>query len=327
MQKTLAIVNLRAIENNVRKAKSLIGGRKFYAVVKANAYGHGAEQVALHIQNLADGFCVAIAEEGIRLRLAGVTKPVLVLTPPLDGYDAARLAYYGLTATVNSVRTARLCAGMACHIKVNTGMNRIGCDASELGDVLRVVGRDCAEGVYSHLYAAESEEDSLAQLALFEEAERAVKAVNPNAVAHIAASGGILRGGKFLKDGVRCGILLYGYAPAGFRLDGLYPAMKVYARRIQLTRAAGRGAGYGRLEKNVKRLAAYRCGYADGFFRTVPFGENMLCMDSFVRAEEDGAGPLVPVLLNADEYAARCGTIAYEVLCRATARAEVRYET
>lgn len=323
MQKTLAVINLRAIEQNALKVKSLLGGRKFYAVVKADAYGHGAERVALALQSVADGFCVAIAEEGVALRLAGVTLPILVLTPPLDEYDASRCAYYGLTATVNSVETAELCRGLGCHVKVNTGMNRLGCSLSELPALLSKIKGENLLGVYSHLYAAESGEDCAAQLALFDRAEGIVKKINPQAMAHIAASGGILRGGKYLKDGARCGILLYGYAPVGFQLNGIYPAMKVYARRIQTHGAVGLGAGYGRMPKLCERLSAYRCGYAEGLFRTVPLGINNLCMDSFVSQD---TRDLAPVMENAEEYAERCGTISYEVLCKASLRAEKIYE-
>lgn len=90
MQKTLSKISLPSLRNNAARVKALLGGAKFFAVVKADAYGHGAEEVANYIEDLADGFCVAIVEEGIALRVAGIMKPVLVLTPPLDKYDAER---------------------------------------------------------------------------------------------------------------------------------------------------------------------------------------------------------------------------------------------
>ena len=220
MQRTLSIVNLRAVRGNALKIKKLAGGANFYAVVKADAYGHGAEEVSRYIEDVADGFCVAITEEGIALRVAGVSKPVLVLTPPLDGYDVSRARAYNLTLTVNSVNTAALVGGAPCHIKVNTGMNRLGCDIHTLPDVLKALPRESVLGVYSHLYAPDNVAASASQLEIFRHAERMVKAVNPQAVAHISASGGLLRGGKYLADGVRCGILLYGYAPSGFKADG-----------------------------------------------------------------------------------------------------------
>ena len=118
MQKTLSVIDLCAVRHNALKVRSLIGGRKFYAVVKADAYGHGAEEVSRAIEDLADGFCVAIADEGVALRVAGISKPIMVFTPPLDSADADRCKSYSLEMTVNSKATAKLVGGSPCHIKV-----------------------------------------------------------------------------------------------------------------------------------------------------------------------------------------------------------------
>ncbi len=323
MQKTLSVISLPSIRRNAQKIKQLLGGRKFYAVVKADAYGHGAEEVSRYIEDLADGFCVAIAEEGIALRAAGISKPVLVLTPPLDTYDVSRCKAYNLTVTVNSEATAELSSGLPCHIKVNTGMNRTGCNPSEVGGVLKRLDPENIRGVYSHLFAAENFEASYTQLNLFKSAVREVKAVNKEAVAHISASGGILRGGDFILDGARCGILLYGYAPSGFEAEGFEKAMKVYARKIQTTRFLGGGVGYNFADKNYTTLSSYRCGYADGFFRGVPLGEKTLCMDSFISTKSED---MLCVMDDAKAYAEKSGTIAYEVLTNATKRSERVYE-
>ena len=127
MQRTLSVINLNSIRSNALRIKMLANGSKFFAVVKADAYGHGAEEVSREIEDIADGFCVAIIEEGIALRVAGITKQILVFTPPLDEYDVLRARAYGLTLTVNSVQSAKLIKGNPCHIKINTGMNRLGC--------------------------------------------------------------------------------------------------------------------------------------------------------------------------------------------------------
>lgn len=322
MQKTLSVVDLGAIRRNAQKIRRNLGKRTFYAVVKADAYGHGAARVAHAIEDLVDGFCVAIVDEGAALRAAGVSKPVLVLTPPLDREDCARAAFYRLAVTVNGVRTAELVGNAPCQIKVNTGMNRLGCPLDELPSVLRLLNAAQIQGVYSHLYAAEEEGASAKQLQLFDRAEKTVKSVNPRICAHIAASGGFLRGGEFLKDGARCGILLYGYAPVGFPREGWQPALKVYARRTQTTRFIGGGVGYNVADREYGELSAYRLGYADGFARNVPLGEKTLCMDSFIR---EGGDEWLCVLDDADAYAKRSGTISYEVLTSVTKRSELRY--
>lgn len=323
MQKTVSYISLPAVRQNALKVKSLLGERKFFAVVKADAYGHGAEEIARATEDIADYFCVSVIDEGAALRVAGISKPVLVFTPPLDEGDVLRAAAYNLTVTVNSAETARLCSGLKCHIKVNTGMNRYGCGLSGLDEVLRVLDPASVEGVYSHLYAPENPAASAKQLALFNRAEEKVKAVNSAVCAHLSASGGILRGGNFLKDGARAGILLYGYAPAGFSNRDFKPALKVYARRAQVTPYIGGGVGYNLSDKNYKNLNVYRLGYADGFFRGVPLGEKTLCMDAFLSVNGED---YLPVMTDAAEYALRAGTIPYEVLCRVTQRSLRIYE-
>lgn len=326
MQKTLSVINLRAIRQNAIKIKSILGERKFFAVVKADAYGHGAEEVARYIEDIADGFCVAIIDEGAALRVAGISKPILVFTPPLDKSDAARAAFYNLTVTVNSVKCARLASGIDCHVKVNTGMNRLGCNLDELPKVLKAVRRENLKGVYSHLYAPQNAELSARQLKIFDEAEAVARAKNPNICAHIAASGGLLLGGKYLKDGARCGILLYGYVPSGLGKCGFKSALKVYARRTQVTKFIGGGVGYNIADKEYQTLSSFRLGYADGFSRVVPLGEKTLCMDAFIAENGKNPGRTVCVMKDADEYARRCGTISYEVLTSVTKRSERVYE-
>lgn len=323
MQKTLSVINLRAIRENALKIRKRLQNKKFFAVVKADGYGHGAEEVARAIEDVCDGFCVAIIDEGAKLRIAGIQKPVLVFTPPLDVFDVERAEFYSLTLTVNSVATARLIGGSPCHIKVNTGMNRTGCSLKELPEILKNLNPEQIEGIYSHLYAPHNGAASKLQLELFNRAEGMAKSVKHDICAHLSASGGLLRGGEYLKDGARCGILLYGYAPAGFGSFGFRPALKVYARLTQKTRFIGGGVGYNQADKNYKSLSVYRLGYADGFSRTVPLGEKTLCMDAFLSI---GGGKTKCVMKNADEYANRCGTISYEVLTRVTQRSERIYE-
>ncbi len=323
MQKTLAIIDLSAIRHNAKLVRSMIGNAFFYAVVKADGYGHGAEQVALAIEDIVDGFCVAIAEEGAALRIAGVQKPVLVLAPPLSADDINALSYYNLTATVCDLSSANLAKNLSCHIAVNTGMNRYGCSVDDLTELLKVMPADSVTGVYSHMYAPNNPAAAQAQLKLFCRASAKVKEYAPQALAHLSSSGGIALGGDYLQGGVRCGLMLYGYAPHGFSVKGLKPALKVYARLAQSTKPIGGGVGYNLAERSYNRLYTYRLGYADGFARTVPLGEKTLCMDAFISQKRE---ELLPVFTDAESYAKRCGTISYEVLCSVTRRSERVYE-
>ncbi|MCD8308636.1 MAG: alanine racemase [Clostridia bacterium] len=322
MQQTVSVIDLNAVRHNALLVKERICGKKLYAVVKADAYGHGAERVALALQDIADGFCVAIVGEGVRLRVAGVTKLILVFTPIADKGDADAARFYGLDVTVNGKRAAALSQGLGCHIKVNTGMNRYGCSINQLKELLNSLNGLQVNGVYSHLYDVQNLSASEKQLELFCAAQSMVKSRYPDSMAHLSASAGVMLGGKYLQDGVRCGIALYGYMPQGFYLKGLKPALKVYAKRTQVTQFSGGGIGYGSAQKDYGTLSTYRLGYADGFMRTVPFGEGCLCMDGFISTENS---EWIKVFDNADDYAKKCGTISYEVLCSVTRRSKRIY--
>lgn len=323
MQKTLSVINLSAIRSNALLVRSLVGKRFFWAVVKADAYGHGAAEVAREIEDIVDGFCVAVTGEGRELRINGITKPVLVFAPPLDYADVQQLKFYNLTPTVTSENSARLVSGLPCHVAVNTGMNRYGCFGTELERVLALINKGDILGAYSHLYAAENAEHSGRQLNAFLREMQKVKSHSPRALAHLSASGGILSGERFLLDGVRCGLMLYGYAPKGFENSALTPALKVYARLSGETEVTGGGVGYNVADEKYTKLYTYRLGYADGFFRNLPLGEKTLCMDAFISTERQ---ELLPVFTDADEYAKRFGTISYEALCSVTRRSRRVYE-
>lgn len=322
MQKTLSVVNLTAIRANAVRIRGLLGERKFYAVVKADAYGHGAAEVAREISDIVDGFCVAICDEGAELRISGIDKPVLVLAPLLGEDDAERCRLYGLNATVCNAESAELAKGLDCHIKINTGMNRYGCNPDGLDGILNALDPYRIKGVYSHLFAPDNDDECERQYSLFVKAAQTVKRRAPDAFAHLAATAGVLKGGKYLFDGARCGIALYGYAPSGFPSDGLTHALKVYARRAQTTTPVGDGVGYNLADREYKSLSTYRLGYADGFFRGVPLGEKTLCMDAFISEIDEN---LLCVFDDADEYAKKYNTISYEALCSVTRRSERIY--
>ncbi len=324
MQKAIAKIDLGAIRHNARYLKGRANGALFYAVVKADAYGHGAVQVARALKGIADGFCVAIVDEAVELRVSGITSPVLVLTPPLGKDDAERMRAYDIAATAADIHSARLCRGLDVHVKINTGMNRFGCPPAMLSALLAELNDSRVCGVYSHIYAPLSQKDTLEQLAAFRHCVGLVKQMYPSAVAHFAATAGTLAGGELLFDGVRCGIGLYGYAPRGFACDNLRHALTVTARRVQThVPPFGGGAGYMAAERSYARISTYRAGYADGLPRTYPLGIGNLCMDSFV---SEGWEESVCVLSDAQKVAEKLGTISYEVLCNATKRCVRVYE-
>lgn len=336
MQENRAVVRLDFIRANAQYFLSRAHGAKLCAVVKADAYGHGASAVAQALSGIADMFAVALVEEGAQLRHAGVSEDILVLCPPLCEEDVLRGARHRLIFTVSDAADyaliARTCArcGLcaSCHIKVNTGMNRFGFDECGFRAFLegRLSGRIGVEGIYSHFYRPEDAETAQAQFALFGKFCAAAQAAFGPLVRHIAATGGALASAAYCLDMVRIGIGLYGYLPEGFSLPAgaLRPALSVWASVACAREYRGGGAGYGDYVPEGRKLSVLRMGYADGFFRTGGQGNN-LCMDARVEESDRNKYDEVCVFSDADGYARRHGTISYEVLANAGRRAVREY--
>ncbi len=311
-------------------------------MVKANAYGHGAEEVVCALSGIADCFAVALIEEGLALRVAACGKDILVFTPPTDLEEAYALLVGGLVASIPDLPTAKLFAS-ACqrfgivgraHLKVNTGMNRYGMRGEELQRacaLLKASPLVRVEGIYSHLYTCESQ-IAEAQRVLFLREKKIAKGYFPSLRAHLSATYGALLGEEFSLDMVRVGLGLYGYTPLPCDLP-LKKAMSTWAKVTSTGRYEFGGVGYG--EKGAEKgapLTLLRVGYADGLLRQKDNGAegflqnvNNLCMDGCIRICKGERGNLEPVLLDADKTAKAVGTISYEVLCAATRRAEFIY--
>ena len=132
MQRPVAVVSLSALRHNVR-ALARKSSRPVIAVVKDDAYGHGAEIAAHEIADMVCMFAVATVDEGARLVTAGIARDVLVLTPVLCREEAMRARHYGLIVTAASFPSLAFCGGLRTHIAVNTGMNRYGFSPREIG--------------------------------------------------------------------------------------------------------------------------------------------------------------------------------------------------
>ncbi len=332
MQSVIARVSLSAILSNAEKIKTR-AGVPLIAVVKDDAYGHGAERVALALAGRVRGFAVATVGEGAALRIAGVREEILVLTPPLCGEDVRRLAAYRLTATIASRRSLLLCGeaggALRAHVAVNTGMNRFGVLPKEALAVCRAaraagIG---VTGLFSHFYLPADERAREEQYRLFSESAEAVRAEFPSALFHLSATGGMLAGRKYNFDAVRCGIALYGYLPDAFRgALAVQPALSLYAAVAGSGEQFGGGIGYRRAERAFGRLYTLRAGYGDGFFRAGGLGaEGELCMDACVCAGAAREGEMRCILRDMTEYAQRNGTTEYEALVRVTKRAVIEY--
>lgn len=355
MQKIKAEIHLGNIRRNAEKFSALTG-EKICAVVKANAYGHGAEEVVNALEGIVDQFAVAIIEEGLSIRTAACGKDVLVFTPPLSEEEAYALAVNEFIASVSDLWTAKLVSRVCrkrrlplkVHLKINTGMNRYGMNLSMLGKVCKFLSGDPfvrVVGIYSHLYCCETE-TAIGQRELFARAVAVCKRYFPSVIAHLGGTYAALCDEKFAFDMIRIGIGLYGYLPQGLcgeekcRADGLnlQKGMTVCAMNVVNRKISYGGFGYGKPRteaeiKETKRLSVCRFGYADGFLRKRVNGVcdqqenvNALCMDVCLRKNGKQRGQKVLIMSDADEVAKATGTISYEVLCAATRRAEFVYD-
>lgn len=332
MQQNRAEIRTDILLSNAQYFRSRAAGAAFCAVVKADAYGHGAAMTTKILSGTADMFAVSLVEEGVRLRYAGVAEDILVLTPPLCEEEVLRGALHGLIFSAGDAadyailqKTAAkygLCA--RCHFKVNTGMNRYGFSLPALRRFLRgkLSDRVSVEGIYSHFYRPENRAVTQEQFEKFGAFCRLGERAFGRLVKHIAATGGTLASREYCLDMVRIGIGLYGYLPAGFSLPqgSISPVMRVYSTVAAVHRYASGGAGYGDYIPHGKHLATVRSGYADGYLRSTVRG-NCLCMDARVCESQARKYDDVCVLSDADVYAVAHGTIPYEVLVHASERA------
>jgi alanine racemase len=350
---TWAEVDLAQIAENLRRVRRRAGRSKVMFVVKANAYGHGAAQCALAAQRTktADWLGVSSVEEGVSLRAAGVRLPVLVLGSlyPFESFLAA--AEYGLTPTVASLESARRLVAAAervgrplgCHLKIDTGMGRIGVGAaaaSSVADFLAAQRTVRLEGIYTHLARAESSASfTRAQLVRFQQALRGLK-IPKGALLHAANSAAAVGYPAARLDLVRPGGAAYGLIP------GFSPVLSLKSK-IVYVKTLGKGAtvGYGSTfrARRATRVATVPVGYADGYSRGLSnrgrvlidgapcpvigrVSMDMITVDvssrPAARVGDDAVliGRQGRAEVTAEDLAKTLGTISYEITCAVAAR-------
>ena len=277
MRPTWLEIDLAALGRNYAHLAGRAPGAEVIAVVKANAYGHGAARVARYLREHrgARRFAVATTGEGAELRKAGIAEPVLLLGAlhPDDAGDAAR---HDLTPTLVTLEAARAFAaarpGGRAQVKVDSGMGRVGVPPAELaGFVAAVEGLGLeVEAIYTHFAVADEDEaETRRQLAVFLEAARALPRRYP---LHAANSAAILAGLGTELDFVRPGVALYGLPPDMREAPGLEPVLAWKARPTLVKRLpAGHGVGYGLTYRagGEEWIATLPFGYADGFSRAL----------------------------------------------------------
>ena len=359
--RTWAEVDLDAIEHNFLAARNhLPKDMKLLVTVKANAYGHGAIPVAKLLQNKADYFAVAMMDEAVQLRQAGIRTPILILGPVLQP-DYERAANHDVALTVSSLAEAkaisacaqRLGKAITVHFALDTGMSRIGfaCTreaAAEIAEAASLPGI-VPEGLFSHYALADSKDKSYVNLqtANFRRMQADIGVKFP--ICHLYNSAAIAELEPEF-DMAREGILLYGLQPSDevdvSCIGGVKPAMSLrshvsFVKTLPVGTPVSYGCTYVTQKDSV--IATVMAGYADGVPRLLSnCGEVIIrgikapivgrvCMDQFMvdvtHIPGVCSGDVVTIFgtdgeasITADEVAAKAQTIGYELICGIAAR-------
>lgn len=360
---TRSEIDLDALGHNYANIKKMAQGQKILAVVKANAYGHGAVEVSKELESLGvDMLGVAILREGIELRKAGIGKPVLLLNGVFPG-EADDVLKYNLTPVVYSgdaiqeLSEAAVKAGktVSVHVKIDTGMRRLGIVPAEIEDFferVKGIGNIKVEGVMSHFSTADNKDRGFMdeQAVIFSEAVDRIRSMgfSPEYI-HIANSAAVIYDDlPACLTMVRPGITLYGSYPSIWFRDKieLKPVMTFKSGIIQLKKVQkGETVSYARkfTAERDSLIGVIPAGYADGYPRHLSNVAEVLvrgkragvaglvCMDLIMIDVTDIPGVTEgdEVILwgrqgeaevSADELARKIGTISYELFCRVSVR-------
>lgn len=291
----IARISKSALLSNLGRVRTLAGNARVCAVVKADAYGHGAVEIARWLEEAGvDYLAVALLEEAIELRDNGIKAPLLVLSTA-DQANADDIVRLGITQTVYTAEVARALSEAAVrqnrklsvHLKIDTGMHRLGVELKDLEELAQCLTR-CPgldiEGVYSHFAEADNPDKrfSFLQLDRLHEAIAILDGygIRPR-IRHMANSAGLLYIPESRLDMVRPGVVLYGCSPGATPNppEGFTPVMKLSAR-ISFVRTieAGESVSYGRIfiAQRKSRIALLPLGYADGYPRGLSNVANVL---------------------------------------------------
>lgn len=350
VHQTVLEINLSAIANNIKAIRSqLKPGVKLMAMVKAFSYGSGSYEIANTVQyHGVDYLAVAFADEGVELRKAGITLPIMVMNPEAVTFDA--LIEYNLEPELYSIQITHAFAaylqqeGLSnypVHIKIDTGMHRLGFMPHELPMLLEVLQKEnlfSVQSVFSHLAAAEDgSEDAFTneQAKQFDEACKAIESITGERfLKHISNTSGILRHAHLQYDLVRMGIGLFGIASTSHLMEEALTLKTTIAQIKHLE--PGATVGYNRKGIITKPsvIATVRIGYADGYPRSLSNGVGAMlirgmqapvigsvCMDmtmldvTHIAGVQEGNEVVVfGKQLSINQIAKWSGTIPYEIM-------------
>ena len=351
----LATIHTAALANNLALARRSAPKSKIWAVVKANAYGHGLARAFPGLR-ATDGFGLLDLEEAVKLRELGWAGPILLLEGFFRPTDIDVIDRYSLSTVVHSdeqirmLEMARLSKPVNIQLKMNSGMNRLGYTPQKYRSAWERVRACPGIGqitLMTHFSDADTPRGIGEQMEAFERGAQGIAGARS-----LANSAATLWHPSTHFDWVRPGIMLYGASPSGVASAiagaGLQPAMTLASELIGTQHVAeGQTVGYGSLftARQPMRIGVVACGYADGYPRVAPEGTpvivdgvptrvvgrvsmDMLTVD-LTPVPNAGVGARVELWgtgLPIDDVAQACGTVGYELMCAVAARVPVRAE-
>ncbi len=356
MRPLVASVDLAALRHNYLLAKRCAPERKAFAVVKANAYGHGAREAVAALREIADGFAVACLEEAEEVRACAPGVRILLLEGCFEPAEYPRAAELGLDVAVQDRRqadwllAADLVRPLNVWLKLDSGMHRLGFTVEGLRECHAQLEGAAAVGelnLISHFACADERGHPLTEVQLERYGELLALAFDNCSLANSAA---VLTLPQAHMAWIRPGIMLYGatpFAELSARELGLKPVMTltgalIAIRELEVGESVGYGASW--VAQRPSRIGTVSCGYADGYPRSAPSGTSvvihgqrvplagrvsmdMLAVDltDLPQAQLGDAVELWGAQMPIDELAQACGTIGYELLTKVTGRVPRRY--